>query len=140
MVLRLSLAIYEQIVQQARREAPIEACGMLAGKNSHVTRHFEMANRDKSSDHFMMEPKEQFGVIKQIRAEGLNFLGVYHSHPASPARPSQEDVRLAFTPGIAYVIISLLDNSKPAIKAFNIENENISQIDIQIVSDTNGNS
>ncbi|MDO8302583.1 MAG: M67 family metallopeptidase [Sedimentisphaerales bacterium] len=140
MALKLSQAIYEQMVEQARREAPIEACGMLAGKNSVVARHFAMTNSDQSSDHFMMEPKEQFGVIKQIRAEGLDFLGVYHSHPASPARPSQEDIRLALTGGIAYVIVSLLDNSKPVIKAFNIENGNVSETNIQIVSNTDENS
>lgn len=140
MVLKLPQTIYGQIVEQAKREAPIEACGILAGKNYFVARHFEMTNSDNSSDHFMMEPKEQFGVIKQMRAESLDFLGVYHSHPASPARPSQEDIRLALTGGIAYVIVSLLDNLKPVIKAFNIENGNVSEINIQIVSNTDENS
>jgi proteasome lid subunit RPN8/RPN11 len=130
-VIKIPRLIYEQILKQAQRFAPIEACGMLAGKNGIIERHYEMTNSDNSCDHFMMEPKEQFKIIKQIRAESLEFTGVYHSHPVSPARPSQEDIRLALTHGIAYVIVSLAGNS-PVIKAFNIEGSNVSEIEVGI--------
>ena len=47
-------------------------------------------------------------------------LAVYHSHPESPARPSEEDIRLALTPGVSYVIVSLQDPGQPVIRSFRI--------------------
>ncbi len=73
--------IFEQMIQQAKAEAPIEACGILAGRDGQVERLYKMTNADQSSDHFMMEPEEQFKVVKDIRAAGLEMLAIYHSHP-----------------------------------------------------------
>lgn len=125
--------IFEQIVVQAREEAPIEACGILAGKGSAVEKIYKMANVDNSHDHFMMQPEEQFAVMKDMRAAELSMLAIYHSHPESPARPSQEDVHMAFTPGVVYVIVSLQDESNPVIKGFNIEDGNMTEVKVEIV-------
>ena len=124
--------IFEQILQQAKAEVPIEACGILAGNNSKVRKLYKMANIDKSSDHFMMAPEEQFKVVKDMRSAGLEMLAIYHSHPASPARPSAEDIRLAFTPDVIYVIISLL-NTEPVAKGFLIEDSNVTEVPVKIV-------
>jgi proteasome lid subunit RPN8/RPN11 len=73
-MLEIPLTIFRQMVEQAKTEAPIEACGILAGSNGTVQRLYKMRNVDKSSDHFMMEPKEQFAVVKDIRStELVNF-------------------------------------------------------------------
>jgi proteasome lid subunit RPN8/RPN11 len=77
-----------------------------------------MTNTDKSNEHFMMDPAEQFAVIKEMRAKGLEMLAIYHSHPESPARPSAEDIRLALTPNVSYVIVSLEKANKPVLKSF----------------------
>ncbi len=74
------------MLKQAEAEAPIEACGILAGSDSKVEKLYKMTNADKSSDHFMMEPAEQFKVVKDMRSAGLKMLAIYHSHPATPAR------------------------------------------------------
>ena len=96
-------------LEQAKAETPIEACGILAGINSRVERLYKMTNADVSSDHFTMKPKEQFAVVKDIRTSGLEMLAIYHSHLKTPARPSAEDIRLALTPGVIYIIVSLQD-------------------------------
>ena len=123
--------IFKQMVAQAKAEVPIEACGVLAGADGRVEKIYQMTNTDRSSDHFMMEPAEQFKVIKDIRAAGLEMLAVYHSHPETPARPSDEDLRLALTPDVIYVIISLQD-IKPVIKGFLIEDSNIREVTVRI--------
>ncbi|MDP6380616.1 MAG: M67 family metallopeptidase, partial [Phycisphaerae bacterium] len=105
MALEIPQKVYAEMLCQARADAPIEACGILAGTGEQVERLYKMKNADESADHFMMEPKEQFAVIKDIRAKGLEMLAIYHSHPASPARPSDEDIRLALMPGVLYVIV-----------------------------------
>ena len=91
---------FKQVVTQAKAEAPIEACGILAGSGGRVEKPYKMTNADRRSDHFMMEPKEQFEVIKDIREGGLKMLAIYHSHPETPARPSAEDIRLALIPDV----------------------------------------
>src|SRR5512145_1642458 len=96
-VLRIPSGIVDAMVRQAVKERPVEACGILAGRAGVVEDAIAMTNVDHSSEHFMMDPKEQFAVAKEIRGRGLTMLAVYHSHPQSPARPSQEDIRLALT-------------------------------------------
>jgi proteasome lid subunit RPN8/RPN11 len=123
--------IFEQILVQAKTEAPIEACGILAGGDGRVEKLYKMTNIDQSSDHFMMEPEEQFKVVKDIRSKGLEMLAIYHSHPETPARPSAEDIRLALTPDVIYVIVSLA-NSKPAIKSFIIEDSSVTEVGVEI--------
>ena len=123
--------IYEQILQQAKAETPLESCGILAGQNWQVKRFYPMTNADQSNDHFMMVPEEQFQVVQNIRASNLKMLAIYHSHPETPARPSEEDLRLALTPDVVYVIISLQD-IKPVIKGFLIEDSNIKEVTVRI--------
>ena len=127
--------IYVQIVDQARAEAPIEACGMLAGAEDKVSKIYRMTNADAANDHFMMTPEEQFAVVKDIRVEGLTMLAIYHSHPESPARPSAEDIRMAFTPGVVYVIVSLVDAGNPVIKGFDINDGNVTEVTVTITKE-----
>ena len=110
-MLKIPKNIRDEMLAQARKEAPIEACGYLAGKNGQVKKLFALKNAAASSERFFFEPKEQFQAAKDTRAAGLELLAVYHSHPATPARPSEEDLKLAFDPDIIYVIVSLLKSS-----------------------------
>ncbi|MHC4394638.1 MAG: M67 family metallopeptidase [Planctomycetota bacterium] len=130
--LQVSNSIFEQMLQQAAAEAPIEACGILAGEAGMAEKLYKMTNIDASSDHFMMEPQEQFAVIKDIRASGLEMLAIYHSHPESPARPSAEDIRLALTPDVVYVIVSLQDTEAVNVKGFVIEDSNVVEVPVRI--------
>ena len=125
--------IFKQIVKQAKAEAPIEVCGILAGKDGEVEKLYKMTNADQSSDHFMMEPKEQFKVAKDIRSAGLEMLAIYHSHPITPARPSDEDIRLALTPNITYIIVSLQDSAGPVIKGFLIQEDDIAEVPVKVL-------
>ncbi len=118
-MIQIPKKIIEEIFSHARKDAPIEACGYLTGKDGVVVKRYPMLNVDASPEHFTLDPKEQFQVIKQARAEGQTVLSVYHTHPASPARPSEEDIRLAFDPSISYVIASILDG-KESIRSFRI--------------------
>lgn len=118
--LTIPRGIHDDLIAHAREGFPLEVCGILGGKAGVVEQVFRMTNTDASNEHFMMEPREQFAVAKELRAQGLEMLAVYHSHPESPARPSEEDIRLALTPGISHVIISLLDAGQPVLKSFKI--------------------
>lgn len=132
-MLTIKQNIFEQMLRQAKEQSPIEACGILAGRAQMVEKFYPMSNTDNSNDHFMMDPAEQFAVIKDIRQSGLEMLAVYHSHPQTPARPSQEDIRLALTPNVIYVILSLENPLKPYLKGFLIENKKVSETEVSIV-------
>jgi proteasome lid subunit RPN8/RPN11 len=120
-MLKIPVQIYTAIIDHAKRDFPLEACGILGGENGVVSEHYPMANTDKSNEHFTMEPKEQFAVVKDLRAKGKELLAIYHSHPETPARPSEEDIRLALTPNVSYVIVSLAGET-PEVKSFLIDN------------------
>lgn len=131
--LKIPQDILEQMVIQAKAEAPIEACGILAGSDSKVEKLYKMTNTDKSTDHFMMEPSEQFKVVKDIRSADLEMLAIYHSHPESPARPSTEDIRLGLTPDVTHVIVSIQNLAKPEVKGFKIEDGNVTAMPVKIM-------
>jgi len=135
--LEIPTNIFEQMVAQAKALAPIEACGILAGKDNKAEKLFEMTNADNRSDHFMMEPKEQFTVVKNIRSADLEMLAIYHSHPETPARPSAEDIRLALTPDVIYVIVSLQDAKAPAVKGLLIEDGTVTEVPVKIMERQN---
>lgn len=120
------------MLAQAKAELPVEACGILAGKDGVVEKFYKMTNADQSNTHFTMLPEEQFKVVKDIRGAGLEMLAIYHSHPKSPARASAEDVRLAFMPDVVYMILSLQDD-EPVAKGFLIEDDNVTEVPIDII-------
>ena len=103
--------IIDVLISQARQDAPNETCGYLLGTSGPdgdiVTEHYWMENIDHSPEHFSFAPKDQFAALRYARSKGLKILANWHSHPASPSRPSQEDLRLANDPTIRYAILSL---------------------------------
>ncbi|ABB31801.1 Mov34/MPN/PAD-1 family protein [Geobacter metallireducens RCH3] len=131
-MLTIPRAIHAELIAHAQADAPIEACGILGGIDGAVSAIFRMANTDQSDEHFMMDPKEQFAVVKELRNRGLAMLAIYHSHPETPARPSEEDIRLALTPGVSYVIASLA-GAEPDVKAFRITDGVVEPEPIDIV-------
>ena len=135
--LEIPANIFEQMVAQAKALAPIEACGILAGSDSKVEKLYKMTNVENSNSHFMMEPKEQFTVVKDIRSAGLEMLAIYHSHPETPARPSAEDIRLALTPDVIYLIVSLQDAKTPVVKGLLIEDGTVTEVPVKIMERQN---
>jgi len=133
-MIQIPRSIINGIVLQARAELPNEACGLLAGKGEVAEYRYGMTNADASSEHFTFVPAEQFQVMRSARSEGLDIIANYHSHPATPARPSEEDIRLAFDPNILYVIVSLAEPT-PVVKAFHIRQGIVENVPVNILED-----
>jgi proteasome lid subunit RPN8/RPN11 len=123
--------IIDGIIQQAYAELPNEACGLLVGKENKVIKQHALTNIDQSNEHFSFDPAEQFQVLRSARAEGLEIIANYHSHPETPSRPSVEDIRLSYDPDILYLIVSLAAET-PVLKAFKIQNGISSEVTIEI--------
>ena len=118
---------YEKILAHCKEGLPNESCGLIGGtKNGdkkEVKKVYLLTNIDHSNEHFSMDPKEQFAAIKDMRANGLELLGNFHSHPESLSRPSEEDKRLAYDSKVNYLILSLMDIDNPVFNAFNIDED-----------------
>ena len=132
-MIQIPQTIIEDMFAHAKEGFPLEVCGILGGTGEAVSANYRMTNTDASNEHFMMDPKEQFAVVKDLRAKGLAMLAIYHSHPEAPAKPSEEDIKLALTPDVSFLIISLADAAAPDIKSFKIsagsvQNETIKNI------------
>ena len=124
-MLIISKADYEKILEHAKLGLPNEACGLIAGDVEGdvktVKKVYLLTNVDASNEHFSMDPKEQLAAIKDMRANGFELLGNFHSHPESPSRPSEEDKRLAYDSKVNYLILSLMDIDNPVFNAFTID-------------------
>jgi proteasome lid subunit RPN8/RPN11 len=126
--------IYEAMIAHAKSGYPNEACGILAGdKKDEASRFYPMRNLDEASVSYFMDPKEQLEAFKKMRASGIEMRGIFHSHVAGEAAPSQKDVRLAFYPEASYLIVSLSDMEKPVLRSFHIVDEKVEEEKIKIV-------
>ena len=129
---------YELILEHAKSCVPEEACGLIAGvKNGdekEIKKVYILTNIDHSNEHFSLDPKEQLAAVKDMRANGLVPLGNWHSHPSSPSRPSDEDIKLAYDPSASYMIMSLMAEN-PVINSFHIEGGQVTKEDLRIYSD-----
>jgi [CysO sulfur-carrier protein]-S-L-cysteine hydrolase len=130
-MLKIPQSIINELIDQAKSGLPEEVCGYLAGKDQEVLKRIPLTNIDHSPEHFAFDPSEQFRAVRETRNLGLDILANYHSHPETPARPSQEDIRLAFDPNISYVIISLAEDLT-VIKSFKIVKGIVENEEIQI--------
>lgn len=131
-MIQIPAQIIKELFDHAKTGLPEEVCGYLAGVGQEVTRQYRLTNIDHSNEHFSFDPAEQFQAVREARQAGLQILANYHSHPETPARPSQEDIRLAFDPDISYVIVSLAAEL-PDIKSFRIQNREVEREEIQVV-------
>ena len=120
------------IIAHAKREAPNEACGILAGKKQKVEKIYEMTNTNKSAMTFFMDPKEQLKAMKEIRNRGLEMVGIYHSHTHRDAYPSAHEVELAYYPEASYVIVSIRDKNSPSVRSFKILEGRITEEEVVI--------
>ncbi len=130
-MIRIPAYIIDGIIEQAINELPNEACGLLVGSVSDVLKQYPLTNIDRSPEHFSFDPAEQFQVFREARTDGREIIANYHSHPETPSRPSEEDIRLAYDPNILYLIVSLATET-PILKAFNIQNGVSTEVAIEV--------
>ncbi len=133
MAIKITKRLFDEIVEHAHWELPHEACGYLLGTSEDdIRENHSMTNADHSPEHFSLVPEEQFAALRTAREKGLRIVGIWHSHPSTPSRPSEEDIRLAFDPDILYFILSLADDD-PVLNAFRIADGKTEKIVLKIV-------
>jgi len=131
--IRVREGIVEEMLRIARSEPVMECCGLLAGVGGVITKIFPAKNALASPTAYEVAPQELFPLFRRMREEGLEHLGIYHSHPASENFPSPSDIELAGYPNEAYFIISLLPAAPQPVRAFSIRDGRVEELEIVIV-------
>lgn len=122
MALRITRAALERIVAQARRDHPLETCGIVAAAagSALAARVVPMRNRAASERFFHFDPAEQFRVFRELDVCDEVCRVIYHSHTASEAYPSREDIEYAGDPEAHYLIVSTWPQARVAVRSYRI--------------------
>lgn len=117
------------IVEHARREAPRECCGVIAGSSGMPLRLYETRNIAPGNRLYEIDPTELIELeFRELPKHDMEIVAIYHSHPESPAFPSATDRELAFWPEAIYLICSLLNPGAPTVRGFRIREGEVVEV------------
>lgn len=133
MILQLTGEQLRLLKAEAKRSHPIEACALLFGKRGEgravVTKVVVAPNRLKSTVRFEMDPQLVYAAFEEADQEGLQFIGLFHSHPA-PALPSSVDLKYMELWGDAIWLI--LSSTEERAAAFQMTDGKIRKVTINL--------
>jgi [CysO sulfur-carrier protein]-S-L-cysteine hydrolase len=117
-LVRMTRAHWGELVAHAREESPNECCGYLRLEDGAVVEVFRAHNKRQSPYGYELG-FEALMAANELDDDGFG-VAIYHSHPRSPAEPSQTDINLAQYPDWPQLIVSLAD--EPEVRAWRIAN------------------
>ncbi len=141
-MLSLSREIRDAIVAHARRDHPMEACGVVAGPegSDRPVRVVEMVNAASSPTFYEFDSAELLALYKELWAKDEEVVVVYHSHTATEAYPSRTDIKLASEPGAHYVLVSTREHGNSAgpveFRSYRIVDGGVTEEEVRVVDDT----
>lgn len=120
-------SVLESIRHHGADAYPEEGCGFLLGtvtddgENRVATiRRAENQQDERRTRRYQLTPDDYREADAAARKQGLDVVGVYHSHPDHPARPSDTDLEEATFPGYTYVIVAVHDGTPEALTAWTL--------------------
>ena len=125
--------IYHRMIEHAKKEKPLECCGILSGRGKTVEKAFELQNTEGSAIRYSISPQDQLKVFEEMEKECMEMIAIYHSHPDTIPFPSETDVKMAFYPEVSSIIISLQEENNPLVKGFLIKEEAIYLEEIEMI-------
>jgi len=121
-------AAIDAVVAHARAAAPDECCGLLLGTTGDIVGARPARNAaDDARRRYVVDPKDHFDGRRDARARGLEVVGFYHSHPRSPAAPSETDRAEASYDDYLYLIVGLAAEP-PQVACFRLERGNFLEV------------
>jgi [CysO sulfur-carrier protein]-S-L-cysteine hydrolase len=125
---RIAKADWEGLVAHAREEAPNECCGWLRGRDGKIEQVHRSENLRASPYGYELDGRSLLAA-NEADDEG-DEVAIYHSHPRSPAEPSQTDVNLAHYPHWRYLIVSL--DGDPEVRAWRIADGRVEEEELVV--------
>jgi proteasome lid subunit RPN8/RPN11 len=130
--MRIAPALYQEIVEHARQEAPNECCGMIGARDGQAVKVSRATNVAASPLRFEIDGREQIRFHNDIESRGLELGAIYHSHTRTEPEPSQTDINFARGwPGVLWVIVGLA-GSEPTVKTWLIEDGRVAEAELSV--------
>jgi proteasome lid subunit RPN8/RPN11 len=136
--LRISRALYDEMVAHALAEAPNECCGIVASVDGEALRVFPAENLHASPLRYELAPADAIRIDEEIGAHGWDYGAIYHSHTRSAPLPSETDINHAWSsksgpvwPGTVYIIIGL-DADEPDVRTWRIESKAPQEVELSV--------
>lgn len=130
--MHLSRHLAARLEEWAREAYPAESCGLLIGRRSDDTIHVDDAararnlNAERAHDRFELDPEDFLRADRAARAKGADIVGIWHSHPDHPARPSETDREVAWR-GWSYLILSVNRERVEELRSWHLEQEDFEE-------------
>src|SRR5271168_5414728 len=107
-MIRIEKPAWEKIVAHAESTYPKECCGVMLGTDQTVREAVALPNvyAGPQEDFFVMDPADLLRADQQARADGLDVIGIFHSHPDCDAYFSKRDLEHS-CPWYSYVVVSI---------------------------------
>lgn len=121
----------QKMIAHVESHLPLEACGLLAGYDSKVESVIEVTNQAQSAVRFVMDPIEQLNAFEWIDSNGLDLIGIFHSHPTGPETVSPTDIAEAAY-AVVYVIFARVGGTWRA-RGFWIADNEFREVLLQII-------
>ncbi len=132
--MRITESVLVSMLTESRQDFSRESCGLLAGRDAAITAIFPARNvHPLPATAYEIAPKELFRLFREIHAQGLELLGIYHSHPSGENVPSLTDIERAYYPEAAYFIVSPALEARNFVRAFRIQNARVEELAIDLI-------
>lgn len=139
-MLTLTKALYDRIVEHARKDHPDEACGVVAGPvgSGRPERFIPMLNAARSPTFYEFDSTDLLKLYREMDDRAEEPVIIYHSHTATEAYPSRTDISYANEPNAHYVLVSTADTDGLGpfqFRSFRIVDEVVTEEDVEVVDD-----
>jgi proteasome lid subunit RPN8/RPN11 len=129
--MRIARSMLDQIVAQARDEAPNECCGIVGARDGQAVTLYPVRNAAASPLRYEMDPRDQLRVFEALDEAELDVGAIYHSHTRSAPEPSQTDINLAFYPDALYLIVGVA-GEEDDVRAWRIVDGQVSAAPLEV--------
>jgi proteasome lid subunit RPN8/RPN11 len=133
-IVRLPRNLVSQVLRHAQCHAHVEVCGLISARDGRAVGCYPVRNIARNPRrYFRMDPREQIDAMRMMRERDESLFAIYHSHPGSPAAPSEEDLKEAGYPDAVYLIVSLHGADTPELRAWRLHGTGCEELELWIL-------
>lgn len=127
-------SLLSAMLDHCRRDAPLEACGLLTGIGLHARHIAPLRNAKQSPTRYDADHLDLINAVVSMRQRSEAIVAIYHSHPQWAAIPSQTDLQANYYGDLPRIIVSLLSNP-PDVRIYRLEPDRYHELPWTVVPD-----
>jgi len=125
--------LVNQILHQAQVSPASEVCGLIIARGGRPKRCIAIDNvSGRPQRLFAMDPRQQIDAMRKMREQEEELFGIYHSHPHSPAVPSDTDLEQTGYPDALHLIISLNTKGVLEMRGYRLRDGKTQEVALEI--------